>query len=59
MKKLGQSPRHVWEGSYPVDRCKRCGAHFSYTGFDTHGPIYCKPTPAWLRDHPNDDQKER
>lgn len=57
--KLGQSPRHVWDKGYPVTRCERCGSHFSYSGMDTCGPIYCYPTPAWLKAHPEDDQGTR
>lgn len=59
MLHTGQSPRHLWEGSYPVDRCRRCGAFFSYNGMDAHGPCTCHPTPAWLKAHPEDDGKER
>lgn len=64
----GQSPRHVWkhdkfassgDGSKPVDKCQRCGAYFSYSGMDTHGPMFCNPRPEWLREHPEDDLKTR
>jgi hypothetical protein len=35
------------------------GVLFSYDGADTHGPIHCVPTPEWLKEHPDDDRKER
>src|SRR3990167_4623908 len=60
------SPRHQWVNlrgtsalyTGAVERCARCGAHFVEKA-DTRGPIYCAPTPQWLREHPEDDRKER
>ena len=45
---------HLWSKEYPVTRCARCGAHFSYTGMDARGPFHCQPTPSWLLAHPSD-----
>src|SRR3990167_2304674 len=66
MTTTNPSPRHQWvylrgtSALYTgaVERCARCGAHFVEKA-DTRGPIYCAPTPQWLREHPEDDRKER
>lgn len=61
----GQSPRHVWKmvafhgPRDHVARCDRCGAHYVERADGAHGPMYCKPTPAWMKAHPEDDGKER
>ncbi len=56
------SKRHVWKvlrwsqltGS--VERCERCDRTFVEKA-DTRGPVYCYPTPEWLKTHPGDDGK--
>jgi len=50
----GQSRRHKWCGTMPVDQCQRCGRLFSYSGIDACGPVYCHATEAWLGAHPED-----
>ena len=58
-----QSKRHVWKFlrmsdlTGAVERCERCDRSFIEKA-DTHGPVYCNPTPAWLLAHPDDDQKQ-
>lgn len=57
------SKRHVWkfikitERAGAVEHCQRCGSHFIEKA-DTRGPVYCYPTPLWLKQHPTDDGKE-
>lgn len=57
------SKRHVWkfirmsDSAGAVEHCQRCGRHFIEKA-DTRGPVYCYPTPEWLRDHPEDDGKQ-
>jgi len=62
-KLYGPSKRHVWRRyckiEWMLDRCDGCGNIFSYKGPDTHAAIFCKPTPEWLKDNPEDDGKER
>lgn len=54
------SKRHVWkyhgrsELAGAVEHCERCGSHFLEKA-DTRGPVYCYPTPEWLKTHPADD----
>ena len=60
---MRSSPRHVWRVAYQVasgcvERCDRCGGSF-HPGLDGYGPVYCAPSPDWLRAHPDDDRGER
>jgi len=56
------SKRHVWtflrssERTGAIEHCARCQSHFIEKA-DTRGPVYCYPTPEYLKAHPEDDGK--
>ena len=49
------SKRHVWYvKSQGADACHRCGCVYIRQSGGS-GPVYCYPTPAWFKEHPDDD----